>query len=39
LYKSGEENAGPSTPFDAKYAPNSAQDDSLFLMRTLDSGH
>jgi len=26
-----ETTAGPSTPFGAKYAPNSAQDDSVFL--------
>ena len=27
----GRENAGPSTPFGAKNAPNYAQDDSVFV--------
>jgi hypothetical protein len=31
LHKSGEETAGPSTAIGAKYAPISAQDDSLFF--------
>jgi hypothetical protein len=30
-FLSVEENAGPSTPFGAKNAPNSAQDDGFFL--------
>jgi hypothetical protein len=29
--------AGPSTTIGARHAPISAQDDKLFLMRTLDS--
>ena len=31
--------ADPSTPFAAKYAANSAQDDNSFLMRTSGTGH
>jgi hypothetical protein len=31
LNKSGREDAGPSTPFGANSAPNSAQDDSFVL--------
>jgi len=34
----GRENAGPSTPFGAKGAPNSAQDDSFVLARSFDAG-
>ena len=33
------ETAGPSTPFGARSAPNSAQDDSVFVERMTDSGH
>src|SRR5271169_3995088 len=32
-------NAGPSTAFGAENAPNSAQDDSSFVVRTSETGH